>query len=130
MQPYWLGPKEEGGWRIITNLSYPTGNSVNDFIDPNLCSVNYATFDDEISLIAKKGKGALLAKMDISNAFRLLPVCPQDFCLLGLKHADLYYIDNVYQWIVRCHALYLRSFLHFCIWSCLGDPNWKVLFII
>lgn len=92
--PIGLVPKKQGGWRMITNLSYPTGNSVNDFIDPNICSVNYATFDDAISLIAKKGEGALLAKMDISNAFRLLPVCPQDFCLLGLKHADLYYIDK------------------------------------
>ena len=60
---------------MITYLSYPTGNSVNDFIDPNLCSVNYATVDDEISLIAEKGEGALWAKMDISNAFRLSPIC-------------------------------------------------------
>jgi hypothetical protein len=92
--PTGVVPKKRGGWRMITNLSYPPGNSVNDFIDPNICSVNYSTFDDAISLISNKGKGALLGKMDISSAFRLLPVCPEDFCLLGLKHSVLYYIDK------------------------------------
>ncbi|XP_062597918.1 uncharacterized protein LOC134259342 [Saccostrea cucullata] len=32
--------------------------------------------------------------MDISCAFRLLPVCPQDFCLLGFQHSGAYYIDK------------------------------------
>lgn len=47
-----------------------------------------------MSLIARIGEGTLFAKMDISSAFRLLPVCPEDFCLLGFKHSGLYYIDK------------------------------------
>jgi hypothetical protein len=54
--------------------------------------VHYSTFDDAVALIGSMGQGALLGKMDISNAFRLLPVSPQDFCLLGLQHDGFYYI--------------------------------------
>ena len=92
--PIGILPKKQGGWRMITNLSYPIGDSVNDYIDSELCSVNYSTFDDALKVISAKGEGALMAKMDVSNAFRLLPICPQDFCLLGFKIADLYYIDK------------------------------------
>ena len=41
-------PKSNGGWRLISHLSSPLGESVNDFIDPNLCSVSYSRFDDVI----------------------------------------------------------------------------------
>ena len=30
-------------WRFITDLSFPEGNSVNDMIDPSLCSLPYTT---------------------------------------------------------------------------------------
>lgn len=79
---------------MITNLSYPSGNSVNDFIDPDICSINYSTFNDVISLISTKDQGALLVKIDITHAFRLLLVCPQGFCLLRFRHAGMYYMDK------------------------------------
>lgn len=34
-----LTPKDDGTWRLITTLSCPLGNSVNDFIDPELRQV-------------------------------------------------------------------------------------------
>lgn len=70
---------------MITNLSYPAVESINDYIDSERCSVNYSTFDDALQVISAKGEGALMAKMDISNAFSLLPICPKYFCLLRLK---------------------------------------------
>jgi hypothetical protein len=37
--PVGLTPKDHETWRLTTNLSYPLGKSVNDFIDPELCQV-------------------------------------------------------------------------------------------
>ena len=37
--------KKQGEFRLIHHLSYPKNNSVNDFIDPKLCYVKYASFD-------------------------------------------------------------------------------------
>ena len=61
-------PHQPGKWRLITDLSSPKGQSINDGIDPELCSVSYASVDDAIRCITTLGRGALLAKFDIVNA--------------------------------------------------------------
>jgi hypothetical protein len=52
----------------------------------SIFSVQYSSFDKAISIAKKldKKKNALIGKMDIKAAFRLLPVYPGDFNLLGL----------------------------------------------
>jgi hypothetical protein len=77
-----------------THLSYPDHCSVNAFIDPNETSVKYTSFDDVIQMIAQFGKGAFIAKCDIKSAFRLLPIHPGDFDLLGYHFDNHYYIDK------------------------------------
>lgn len=79
---------------MICNLSAPQGNSVNDFIDHSLCSVHYTSFDSTISMFQKLGPGALLGKKDISSAFRLLPIRPENFSLLGFYFGNNNYIDK------------------------------------
>jgi hypothetical protein len=37
--PIGIVPKHDGGWRLITHLSYPPGQGVNSFIDQEDCSV-------------------------------------------------------------------------------------------
>ena len=67
-----------GKWRLITDLSFPQGQSVNDGIDAMLCSMVYITVDNVATLVARFGKGSLLAKIDIEAAYRLVPIHPQD----------------------------------------------------
>lgn len=86
--------KVPGDFRLIHHLSYPEGNSVNDNIDPQLCSVRYTSFDEVIHMIQDLGQGCLLGKADIKSAFRLLPVRPQDFDQLGFKFQGQYYFDK------------------------------------
>ena len=66
-----------GKWRLITDLSFPRGTSVNDGIDPSFCSLSYTTVDDIAAAVTALGAGALLAKVDIESAYRLIPVHPQ-----------------------------------------------------
>ncbi len=58
------------------DLSAPDGCSVNDGIDPLLCSVSYLTVDSVMKKVMEEGRGALLAKFDLKSAYRTL-VC---FC--------------------------------------------------
>ena len=81
-------------WRLITDLSYPTGHSINDGIPSALCSLSYVTIDDAILKILQSGKGTILAKIDIKSAFRLLPVHPQDRHLLAMSWKGQVYIDH------------------------------------
>ena len=87
--------KSDGlSWRLISHLSYPTSNGINDFIDPIYCSVRYTSFDRVVEMLSKLGKGAEIGVIDIKSAFRLLRLFPGDFDLLGLKIDGNYYIDK------------------------------------
>jgi len=85
---------QQNSWRLITDLSHPSGSSVNDGIPPQLCTLTYVTIDDAILNILKSGRNTMLAKIDIKSAFRLLPVHPSDRHLLGMKWRGNIYIDH------------------------------------
>ena len=86
--PLCLVPKSDGGWRMITHLSYPEGGSVNDGIDKSFTSVQYTSFDQVTNMIYTLGPSALIAKRDLKSAYRLIPIRPLDFPLLGMKVGD------------------------------------------
>ena len=86
---------QQGKWRLITDLSSPQGHSVNDGIDPALCSLSYTSVDDAAAEICAMGRGTLLAKLDIKNAYRIVPVHPEDRLLLGTKWQGKLFIDTV-----------------------------------
>ena len=93
--PIGLVPKHEpGAFRLIHHLSHPSGRSINDFIPRDRCVVHYASFDTAVDLVMRAGVGAWLAKSDIKSAFRLLPVHPEDYELLGFTFDGLYYYDK------------------------------------
>ena len=84
---------QPGKWRLITDLSHPPGASVNDGIEPELCSLSYTSVDDAVRLILQKGYGAQLAKLDMESAYRQVPVHPDDRFLLGMKWKGNLYVD-------------------------------------
>ena len=67
------------------DLSFPHGASVNDGISSDLLHLSYITVDDVAENVQQLGRGALLAKMDIQSAYRLIPVHPQDCVLQGME---------------------------------------------
>ena len=81
-------------WRLIVDLSYPKGKSVNDGIPKELCSMVYVTIDDAISKILSLGPGTLLAKIDIQSTFRLIPVHPADRHLTAMEWDGKVLIDT------------------------------------
>ena len=87
-------PKKDGTFRLIHNLSSPEGNSLNDTIPTEFSTVHYQTLNDAIDLILDLGAGSFLAKSDIRSAFRLIPVHPEDFHLLGFTWQGKYYYDR------------------------------------
>ena len=78
---------------MIHHLSFPHGDSVNDFIPSELSSVHYASVDDAVRMIKKIGPRCTLAKTDVRSAFRIIPVHPTDYYLLGMHWKGKYYID-------------------------------------
>ena len=84
MQSSGLGivPKKTGRLRVIHHLSAREGSSVNNGIPADKFSLKNTHVDDAVRAIMSVGCGALLTKLDIRNAFRLIPVSPDDWPLL------------------------------------------------
>ena len=92
---------QEGKWRLITDLSFPKGHSVNDGIDPSLCSPKYSTVDEVAQIVAGLGRGSLLAKIDIESAYRLIPVHPEDRHLLAVQWNGQWFVDPMLPFRLR-----------------------------
>ena len=86
--------KSPGEFRLIPHLSFPKGSSLNDGIYPENIRVSYATVEDAIHFIKSVGSVCFRAKTDIKNAFRIMPINPQDYHLLGICWNGLYYYDR------------------------------------
>ncbi len=84
-----------GKWRLIVDLSFPAGNSVNEGIDLGLCSLQYTSVDFACHKVLELGQGVNLAKFDFSGSFRTVPVHPDDRHLLGMQWWGHTYVDKV-----------------------------------
>jgi len=130
VSPLGLVPKKtEGEFRLIHHLSFPKGASLNDGILPEHTCVSYATVEDAIRFTKTVGSGCFLAKTDINNAFRIIPIHPDDYNLLGMCGQGLYYFDccmpmgcsiscktlelfsTAIEWVAQ-HKLHVECILH------------------
>lgn len=94
--PIGLIPKahQPGCWRMIVDLSYPFNHSVNTGISEELSSITYARVDDAVACILQLGPGTELVKLDLQNAYRIIPVHPHDHHLLGVSWEGETYVDR------------------------------------
>ncbi|XP_066431505.1 uncharacterized protein [Eleutherodactylus coqui] len=117
VSPLGVVPKKEPNkFRLIHHLSYPRGASVNDGIDPELCSVVYTSFDAALHWVRNYGRGALMAKADIESAFRLLPVTQESVRLLGCFWAGSYFADRCLPMGCSISCAYFEAFSSFLEW--------------
>jgi hypothetical protein len=87
LSPFGVIPKNNrpDKCRLVVDLSLPEGHGVNDVIRQDLCSVIYASLDQAVELAKSLGRGALLAKLDLKEAYRAVPVHPLDQRLLAVS---------------------------------------------
>ena len=78
---------------MIIDLFFPWGSSVNDFVPDSEASVKYTSVDDAIAIIMRCGRGAIMAKFDITFAYRILPIHTSDRSLFGMLWKNLIFID-------------------------------------
>lgn len=101
--------KKSGGIRVTMDLSRPRGYSVNDSISRKDYSHKFARVDDAVDMILALGGSPFMAKADLQHAFRLLPVHPSDYHLLGYCWNGEFYFDTVLPFGLRsAPALFTR----------------------
>ena len=96
--PLGLVPKkQENEYRVIHDLSYPPGQSVNDHIPPEHTAVSYDSVYDAIYMLASIGDGSFMSKTDIQKAFRIIPINPEDQHLFCFEWDNKWYMDLAMQ---------------------------------
>lgn len=68
---------------------------MNDGIAPHLCSLHYKSVEKVATAAMGLGQGALLAKLDVKTAYRLLLVHPLDRALQGNKWRGSAFMDGM-----------------------------------
>ena len=85
---------EKGKFRLIHNLSWPyDDSSINSQIPEEYKSVSYSSVQKAINLIMELPKGSYTRKTDIKDAFKIIPILPDDHHKLGFKFNNKYYYD-------------------------------------
>ena len=138
--------KQDGPYRLITHLSAPPGQSINDDIDPEAVTLAYTSVDDidpedidpeavtlaytsvdeAIRLANALGRGTLFAKIDLKSAFRQCPVRAADWHLLGLHWRGQYYYDKCLPYGLRLSPFLFNTVavaLAYVIRLHLGNPT-------
>ena len=103
-------PKDDCKRRVVLDLSFPPGASVNDgtpkdsFLDEPF-HLSLPRSADFVDLTIAKGPGCFLFKKDLKRAYCQIPVDPRDYNLLGYHWNDLLYFDLVLPFGLRSATL-------------------------
>ena len=100
--------------RVIIDLSFPLGNSVNTGIPKHQYLgtpfvLKLPTVDTITEQVKTLGRGCKLYKVDISPVFRHVKLDPFEYDLLGLRH-DRYYVDTCLPFKRRSASYYASTF--------------------
>ena len=119
MSPIGLVPKSGplGRWRLIVDLSSRPSHSVNSGILPNICSLKYASVDQAVDCILHLGQGTELVKVDLKDAYRLVPVHPDDHNLLGILWQGYTYVDRALPFGLRSAPKIFTAVADAVAWS-------------
>ena len=119
ISPLGLVPKAHqiNKWRMICNLSASEGHSINDGIPAGLCSLQYASVHDAVHIIRALGRDAQLIKLDLKDAYRMVPVHPADYPLLGIRWQGCTYIDRALPFGLRSALKIFSALADFIAWA-------------
>ena len=92
------------------------------------CSLQYMKVDDIIAGIMRLGRGSLMAKFDVQNAYRIVLVHTEDRQLLGMKWRGAFYVDMVLPFGVRSAPYIFTCIADLVEW--VAKQNYDVTFLM
>ena len=110
-------PHQKDKFRLIVDLSSPATRSVNDGIPSNLCSLQYASIDEAVAIVSLLGRGTMLVKIDLKDAYRIVPVHPDDYHLLGIHWNKHTYLDRALPFGLRSAPKIFTAVADFIAWA-------------
>ena len=112
--PLMTKPKKDSIFRrVIIDLSWPKGQSVNDgisrtdYIDGPM-TISLPTPDDMEMAVVRAGRGCFLYKTDLSRGYRQLRVDPLDWPYLTFRHGSHCFMDICPPFGLRSSAMAMQ----------------------
>ena len=107
--------KRSDKYRVIHDLSWLPGHSINDFISEDDSSMDYVSANQITDVIKQSGPGMYMARLDIADAYKHIRVRAEDWHLLGASWTNengetLYYFDQTLPFGLRSSALVFTEF--------------------
>ena len=99
ISPLMTRPKKDAAFRrVIVDLSWPEGGSVNEGVNDDIyvdgpARITLPTVDYMEARLLSLGEGAYMYKTDLARGYRQLRVDPSDWPLLGFQHGGATYLD-------------------------------------
>ena len=114
ISPLQIAYSRTGKPRVVVDLSYPPGQSVNCGIPRDTYlgepfSLRLPGLDALLDSIRQKGQHCHLFKTDLSRAYRHLRIDPRDYHLLGYQHRDSLYFDIAPPFGLRSSAMMCQT---------------------
>ena len=111
--------------RVIMDLSWPEGASVNEGVDGDdymgeRARIKLPTVQFMEDRVLEIGRGAFLYKTDLARGYRQLRVDPADWPILGFQHEGRFYLDICPPFGLKTSALFMQrtseaiSYIHGC----------------
>ena len=114
LSPLMTRPKKDSVHRrVIMDLSWPPGESINDaiqgkdYVDREM-TITLPTVDYMEGRLLQLGRGAYLYKTDLARGYRQLRVDPGEWPLLGFTHQGKYFFDLCPPFGLRTSALCMQ----------------------
>ena len=106
-----------GTYRLLHNLSYPYDlSSVNFNIPKTHSTVQYQNINHAITHIQHHSPQAFMTKTDISDAFRIIPVHPSQYHLLGFSFNGKFYYEKMLSMGAATSCRIFEDFSNALVW--------------
>jgi hypothetical protein len=125
--PLGLVAKKDGGFRRIHHLSHPLQGSVNSQINEDSSTLVYTRIQVILDNIIIAGKGAIIIKRDIKEAFRNIPLAPQNQWLLGFSWKGQFYKETCLSFGLSTAPFIFNLFAEGFHWILQSRLRWKLL---
>ena len=116
-------PKPDGTTRPILNLSDKKniGISINQMLDPSLCTVEYAQTKQVVETVRALGKNAWLWAKDLKDGYYNVPIHKSDVFKLGFIFEGKIYVFQRLPMGLSSSPKIFTDFMKFPIWAIKAD---------
>ena len=114
ISPVMTRPKKDSDVRrIVVDLSWPRGYSVNDGIHKNEylgspINLKLPTVDYMADRVRALGEGCFMYKLDLSRGYRQLRLDPLDWPIMSIQHSKKWYMDMCPPFGLRTAAMMME----------------------